>query len=117
MKLDYLQFLELEVFTRFGTKLDDAMEKPLRRGRLLREILKQDRLAPLPVESQMGWLVAFNDGVLDTFDPERVCVVLDRLYLSIKESGLTLEDSREEWARVVLECLNEEGICLALLKP
>ncbi len=117
MKLDYLQFLELEVFTRFGTKLDDAMEKPLRRGRLLREILKQDRLVPLPVECQMGWLVAFNDGVLDAFDPERVCVVLDRLYLSIKESGLTLEDSREEWVRVVLECLNEEGICLALLKP
>ena len=47
MKLDYLQFLELEVFTRFGTKLEAGTEAKIRRGRLLREILKQERLSPL----------------------------------------------------------------------
>ena len=103
MKLDYLQFLELEVFTRFGTKLDAAMESPLRRGRLLREILKQDRLAPLRVESQMAWLVAFNDGLFDTSEPEKISEVLEELYRRVTECGLGLEDSREEWSRTVLE--------------
>ena len=44
MKLDYLQFLELEMFTRFGTRLEASMETAIQRGRILREILKQDRL-------------------------------------------------------------------------
>jgi F-type H+-transporting ATPase subunit alpha len=106
MKLDYLQFLELEVFTRFGTKLDAAMEKPLRRGRLLREILKQDRLAPLRIECQMAWLVAFNDGLLDTLEPEKAGDLLSRMYLRVSESALTLEDSREKWRLSVLEWLD-----------
>ena len=101
MKLDYLQFMELEVFTRFGAKLDAAMEKPLRRGRLLREILKQDRLAPWPVECQMAWLVAFNDGLLDGLAPERVGAALARLSAAAQASGLRLEAGREEWRRAV----------------
>ena len=48
MKLDYLQFLDLEVFTRFGARLEPAMESAIRRGRILREALKQDRLSPCP---------------------------------------------------------------------
>ena len=44
MKLEYMQFLELEVFTRFGTKLEASMEAAIQRGRVLREILKQRRL-------------------------------------------------------------------------
>lgn len=105
MKLDYLQFLDLEVFTRFGTKLDAAMEKPLRRGRLLREILKQDRLAPLPIECQMAWLLAFNDGLLDRLEPEKIVSVLEQLYRHIAESKLSLEDEREKWRQSVAECL------------
>ena len=65
MKLDYLQFLELEIFTRFGARLEASMEAAIRRGRALREILKQDRLAPLSAEFQMALLIAFNDGHFD----------------------------------------------------
>ncbi len=105
MKLDYLQFLELEVFTRFGARLDAAMEKPLRRGRLLREILKQDRLSPLSIQCQMAWLVAFNDGLLDDQEPERVGEILKPLYLQAADSGLSLEASREDWSRAVAQWL------------
>ncbi|MDE3051630.1 MAG: F0F1 ATP synthase subunit alpha, partial [Nitrospirota bacterium] len=54
MKLDYLQFLELEVFTRFGARLETSREAKIKRGRVLREILKQDRLSPLPIEFQLA---------------------------------------------------------------
>ena len=43
MKLDYLQFLELEVFTRFGARLEASVEARIQRGRLLRELLRQER--------------------------------------------------------------------------
>jgi F-type H+-transporting ATPase subunit alpha len=41
MKLDYLQFLELEAFSRFGQRLEASMEAKIKRGRLLRKILIQ----------------------------------------------------------------------------
>ena len=44
MKLEYLQFLELEMFTRFGAELEPSMQKKIARGRVLRELLKQERL-------------------------------------------------------------------------
>jgi F-type H+-transporting ATPase subunit alpha len=97
MKLDYLQFLELEMFTRFGARLEPGMEQKIRRGRILREILKQDRLAPLPIEFQEAWLVAYNEGLLDALEPERVKEALAELQRQVKVSGLGLESGREQW--------------------
>ena len=105
MKLDYLQFLELETFTRFGTRLEPAVEHKIQRGRLLRELLKQDRLAPLPVELQMAWLTAYNAGLLDTADIPRAHAYLDRLAARLKDSDARLEDSREQWLARVKEWL------------
>jgi F-type H+-transporting ATPase subunit alpha len=101
MKLDYLQFLELEVFTRFGARLEASMELAIARGRVLREMLKQDRLAPLPEIFQMAWLVAFNDGAFDKVSPERVPSLLDTLLTRTLHSGLGLDSSREEWSSAV----------------
>ncbi len=101
MKLDYLQFLELEVFTRFGAKLDPAMEHNIRRGRLLREILKQDRLEPLSVTFQLAWLIAFNEGLLDAVRVEDVGGWLRRLQVRLQEQPLTLDDPREAWVNAL----------------
>ena len=106
MKLDYLQFLELETFTRFGTRLEPEVERKIQRGRLLREILKQDRLAPLPIALQMAWLVAYNDGLLDKIALEHVPRTLDHLAARLKESGLRLEDSRERWVASLQDWLS-----------
>jgi F-type H+-transporting ATPase subunit alpha len=101
MKLDYLQFLELEVFTRFGARLEASMETAIRKGRVLREILKQDRLSPLPVTFQMAWLVAFNDGLLDTVEPEWVPAILAALEEPVRQTLLSLDTPREEWSAAV----------------
>ena len=102
MKLDYLQFLELEVFTRFGAKLEHSMQEKIEHSRILREILKQDRLTPVPIESQMAWLVAFNDGLLDEFKPDTVRPALASLFQWMPTSGLALGSSRDQW-RTALE--------------
>ena len=109
MKLDYLQFLELEVFTRFGARLEASMEKVIRRGRVLREILKQDRLTPLPVEFQLAWLTAFNARLLDDLAQERVCATLELLRRQVADSTLRLEDERDRWIEAARRWLGEHN--------
>jgi len=110
MKLDYLQFLELEVFTRFGARLEASIEAKIKRGRMLRDVLKQDRLSPLPVEFQMAWLVAFNEGLLKATVANDIPVVLDRLAEGVLKSGLRLEDSHEQWKQAVSGWLQEGSL-------
>lgn len=95
MKLDYLQFLELEVFTRFGAKLEPAMQKKIQRGRVLREILKQERLAPVPIECELAWMIAFNEGTLDGLAPEFIQKALQGLFENVQ--GLSLSRDRKAW--------------------
>ena len=95
MKLDYLQFLELEVFTRFGSKLEASMEERIRRGRILRELLKQERLSPISIEKQMAWLVAYNESFFSSEDREVLSSELRKIESCSCE--LTLSDSRESW--------------------
>lgn len=97
MKLDYLQFLELEIFTRFGAKLEAGMEAKIQRGRILREILKQERLRPLSPVQQLAWLTAFNEGLFERVPQHRLRAVLDRLPQHAAESGLRLDDPRSRW--------------------
>ena len=108
IKLDYLQFLELEVFTRFGSKLEASMEARIRRGQLLREILKQERLDPLPETFHMAWLVAYNEGLLDGRDAEAVRKDLQALRRGAEESGLAVTSGREQWREAVGAWLREE---------
>ncbi len=106
MKLDYMQFIDLEIFTRFGAKLDPAMQKQIQRGRILREILKQKRFSPLPVEFQLAWLIAYNDGLFDEMELENIPICLSKMEQQIKNSDLTLTNSREQWKNAIIHWLN-----------
>ncbi|MDH4120809.1 MAG: F0F1 ATP synthase subunit alpha [Deltaproteobacteria bacterium] len=97
MKLDYLQFLELEVFTRFGSRLEPVMAKKIQRGRILREALKQEQLSTKAPGFHMAWLVAFNEGMLDDLPPDRIHSALDKLEAEVRGANPSLESSREEW--------------------
>ena len=65
LKLAYAQFEELESFARFGARLDDDTRAQLDRGRAVREALKQDEGAPIPVAQQIALLLAVSEGLLD----------------------------------------------------
>lgn len=107
MKLDYLQFLELEVFTRFGSQLEASMETKIRRGRLLREIFKQERLAPLPIAFELAWMVAYNEGLFDGIPTNAIPACLGHLAARVGQSNLTLIDGREDWYQAVAAWMNE----------
>ncbi|MEQ1638678.1 MAG: F0F1 ATP synthase subunit alpha [Methylococcales bacterium] len=105
MKLDYLQFLELEAFTRFGQRLETSMEARIKRGRLLREILKQDRLKPLNSLFQLAWLTAFNAGLFNQLEPKQIPDALNRLEQAIQTTSLSLDSSEDEWRQVLRDWL------------
>lgn len=101
MKLDYLQFLELEVFTRFGSRLEAGMEARIHRGQILREMLKQDLLSPLPIEFQMAWLVAYNEGLFDNINLDQVKSRLALLQAQVERASISIEDGRDRWKCLV----------------
>ncbi|NCA87829.1 MAG: F0F1 ATP synthase subunit alpha [Gammaproteobacteria bacterium] len=105
MKLDFLQFLELEVFTRFGARLEASVAAKIQRGRLLRDLLKQERLAPLSPEQQLAWLIAYNEGLFDDLagDEAAIATRLAHLLARAAASPLTLGDDRSVWRRALVE--------------
>jgi F-type H+-transporting ATPase subunit alpha len=101
MKLDYLQFLELEAFTRFGAKLEAATERKLRRGRILRELLKQDRFSPFASGFQLALLIAFNRGWLDSLEPAQVAEAKAKLSQSYPQINLDPKQTKDELHRTI----------------
>jgi len=108
IKLEYLQFLELESFSRFGQKLEASMEARIKRGRLLRELLKQDRLAPKSSEFQLAWLITYNDGLLDTLQLAQIAGQLQRLKQTVQESPLALNSDLHEWRQLLINVLSDK---------
>ena len=67
LRLEYSQFLELELFTRFGNLSDTRVKAQIARGQCIRALLTQPRFsAQQPIE-QIALLAALDDGVLDTY--------------------------------------------------
>ena len=105
IRLDYLQFLELELFARFGTRLEAGVEEKLRRGHLLREILKQDRLQPLSEQAHLAWLLAYGEGLLEAVKPEQVSTVLSEILEQLPTCKLNLDSPKQEWLTVLRQLL------------
>jgi len=72
LRLEYAQFLELEVFTRFGTMVDERTRKIIEHGRRIRAVLRQPQFAPLALGEQVALLFAVSKGVLDDLPLDRV---------------------------------------------
>ena len=63
------RFEELEALTRVGLEVDASTERTIRRGRVLRQLLRQPRMAFRPISEQVLTLTAINEGWLDDLEP------------------------------------------------
>jgi len=72
LRLTYAQFEELEVFARFGTRLDEATVNTLEQGRRVREVFQQLQYEPMPVPEQIAVLLAASEGLLNALPLERI---------------------------------------------
>ena len=85
LRLSYSQFEELESFSRFGTRLDDATRRTLERGWRVREILKQGQFKPLRASEQIASLLSVTGGALDLVPTEKIREVEARLLETVNE--------------------------------
>ncbi|WP_206456177.1 F0F1 ATP synthase subunit alpha [Aurantimonas marina] len=72
MRLDYAQFLELEMFTRFGGLPDARVRDRLTRGARIRAILGQRPYHPLRLAEEVALVGAVQAGLVDGLPLERV---------------------------------------------
>jgi F-type H+-transporting ATPase subunit alpha len=103
LRLDLAQFRELEAFSKFGSDLDAATQRQLRRGERLVEVLKQGQYSPVPVAEQVAIIAVATKGYLDAVPAERVkefeTEFLDRLRLrhadllkSVSDTGVVSDE-------------------------
>jgi F-type H+-transporting ATPase subunit alpha len=72
LRLDYAQFLELEMFTRFGGVTDAQVKGRIARGQRIRAILSQPQYAPLRLAGEVALVLAVQSGVLDALPLEDI---------------------------------------------
>ena len=68
IKLELAQYREMAAFAQFGSDLDPATQRLLRRGARLTELLKQDQYAPMVIEEQVISILTGVRGYLDKID-------------------------------------------------
>ena len=96
LRLSYSQFEELEVFSRFGSRLDEHTKQILARGRAVREALKQPQYAPIGTAEQIIVLLAATEGLLDKIAAERMPGAAARLSQAFARELPLLRQSLEE---------------------
>lgn len=79
LRLNYSQFLELEMFTRFGGLGDSRVKTQIARGERIRALLTQPRFAALRLSDQIALLAALDAGVLDAHPPKLIAELRRRL--------------------------------------
>jgi F-type H+-transporting ATPase subunit alpha len=109
LKLDIAQFLELQIFARFGTELDEDTRRQLARGSRVREVLRQPQYEPLPVCHQVTILYAAGQGYLDDLPVEQIRDFERFLvnYMSVHHPDLVGQLQRGSWTRSVRDALPE----------
>jgi F-type H+-transporting ATPase subunit alpha len=105
LKIDYSRFLEAEVFTKFGAKVEDETARLIQHGERLREILKQPRFRMLPMEDEVLNFFILDSGALEGVDLNSVDDVCGELTGRIKKDMPDIVNKIREMGR-----LSAEGI-------
>ncbi|NUN96948.1 MAG: F0F1 ATP synthase subunit alpha [Candidatus Omnitrophica bacterium] len=93
LRLELAQYRELAAFAKFGSDLDAATQKQLRRGERLVEVLKQGQYVPLPVEEQITQIFAATEGFWDDVPASEVVAMSDGLleHMRVSEQEILRE--------------------------
>jgi F-type H+-transporting ATPase subunit alpha len=83
LRLEYAQFTELEVFTRFGATVEEETARKIARGQRIREMLKQPRLTPLSAGEEVLTLLAVDRGITDDIALDRLAPFGQELLLRV----------------------------------
>jgi F-type H+-transporting ATPase subunit alpha len=118
LRLQYSQFLELEMFSRFGGMSTTRVKGEIARGKSIRALLDQPRFALLRTADQVALLAALDAGALDALDApdiarlrETLPARLDRdapTAVAACDSGGALDDRLQEELVALVAALAKE---------
>lgn len=111
LQLEFVRYKELEKLTRIKAGVSRDVEKRLRKGKVLEELLKQDQNDPVPMEEQVVILYALHNGLLNDTDPTDVRDKLKRLIRQIRQERPDLLEklvAQRQLSDEIREGLNEQ---------
>ncbi|APR39276.1 F0F1 ATP synthase subunit alpha [Paraburkholderia sp. SOS3] len=91
LRLDYAQFLELEMFMRFGGLSDARVKAQIARGTRIRALLAQPRFSPLRPIDELALLAALSDGAFDECPLDALASIRDALPARLDAAGVTAD--------------------------
>jgi F-type H+-transporting ATPase subunit alpha len=84
LRILHSRFEELESLSRVGLELEAGVEQEIARGRLLRALLRQARLAPRRICEQVLAVFAVSEGWLDGLPPEQAPGFVEKLTARVR---------------------------------
>jgi len=120
LRLEYAQFLELEVFTRFGNITDERSRRAIAHGRRIRTVLRQRLHDPLSLTDQVALLLALDEGLLDDLPEaqiehfrvalrEGIATGCPQIVQRIETSGILEQQTRDDLLRFMKTLRQEPG--------
>ncbi len=116
LRLEYTQFLELEIFTRFGGMVDERTRRIIEHGRRIRAVLTQPQFSGLAMPHQVALLLALNEAMLDPLPLNKVTELRNSLAQKLGETNAALIErikstgELDDDTHVALRCLMAELI-------
>lgn len=91
LRLDAARFREVEVFSRFGGRIEASTQRLLARGERIRELLKQGPGQPRSQAEQVALLIALEEGCFDDAALHAVAARVEQLTAAMAGCPQTLE--------------------------
>ena len=119
LRIELSQYREMAVFARFGSDVDEATAKLLRRGECLTELLKQGKGEPMSLFEQVATLLAYKENIFENIPLKSVREVSKSLVdelksaypeyvLEINSTGKLTDDVEEQLKQFFRRALNEQ---------
>lgn len=109
LRLDYAQFLELEMFSRFGGLTDAHVAGKIARGERIRALIAQPRFKPLRTLDEIALLAALSEGVFDGVPPAIAAEVRSQLAEQLPGGSMAAG-----WADAPLDASTQAGLVTAV---
>ena len=111
LRLEYIQYKELEKLTRIKAGVSEAVEKRLRKGKVVAAILKQDKNSPVPIVEQIIVLYALANGYMEHLMPDQVLDYQGGVMAKIRKDRPGLIEAlilKKDLTEEIKEGLNEQ---------
>ena len=107
------RFEELEALARVGIEVDASTDRTIRRGRILRELLRQPRLVFRQVAEQVLTLTAVSDGWLDDTGPALAAQAVRRALARARSEHAAMLDGLDTGAVLDADASTTFKACIA----